>query len=104
MRAALGIALVWMLLAALANSQTPALSLEQIVSRTAAYLVEYEQSLASVVAEERYDQLVQYYASTYGSARVTTRPISGAAAPARFDFRRWVPGMPGWRPFRDVLG
>lgn len=105
MRAILGVVSAGTLLGALANGQTPALSLDQLVSRTAVYLVEYEQSLASVVAEERYDQLVQYYAGTYGGARVT-------ASANQWQRRRRlvsdfllvkVPGMPGWQPFRDVL-
>jgi hypothetical protein len=105
MRAILGVVSAWTLLGVLANGQPPALSLDQLVSRTAAYLVEYEQSLASVVAEERYDQLVQYYAGTYGGARVT-------ASANQWQRRRRlvsdfllvkVPGMPGWQPFRDVL-
>lgn len=105
MRSGFSIVLAWALLAALANGQAPALSLDQLVSRTAAYLVEYEQSLASVVAEERYDQLVQYYAGTYAGARVTT-------SASQWQRRRKlvsdfllvkVPGLPGWQPFRDVL-
>jgi hypothetical protein len=80
-------------------------SLEALTSRAAAYIKDYESRLSSVVAEERYDQLVQYYTSSLGGARV----VGGSGLWTRHrklvsDYLLVkVPGMDGWQPFRDVL-
>lgn len=72
--------------------------------RAEAYLRDYEARLASVVAQERYDQVVQFGAAAPGSLR------AGLAAGSWTRRRRLVsdyllvrvPGRSGWQPFRDV--
>jgi len=86
-------------------AQRSALTLDTLVARTAAYLAEYETKLSSVVAEERYDQTVQYYATTAGGARVSMG--SGQWQRRRKLLSDYllvkVSGLNGWQPFRDVM-
>ena len=92
-------------LLATAPAQRPALTLDTLVARTAAYLAEYETKLSSVVAEERYDQVVQYYATTAGGTRISSG--SGQWQRRRKLLSDYllvkVSGMNGWQPFRDVM-
>jgi hypothetical protein len=86
-------------------AQRPALTLDTLVAGMAAYLAEYETKLSSVVAEERYDQTVQYYATTAGGARVSMG--SGQWQRRRKLLSDYllvkVSGLNGWQPFRDVM-
>ena len=101
---ALACTLAGTLLAAV-PTQRPALTLDTLVTRTAAYLADYEIKLSSVVAEERYDQVVQYYSTTSGGARVSMG--SGQWQRRRKLVSDYllvkVPGLNGWQPFRDVM-
>jgi hypothetical protein len=92
-------------LLAVAPPQRSTLPLDTLVSRTAAYLADYETKLSSVVAEERYEQVVQYYTTTPGGARVSMG--SGNWQRRRKLVSDYllvkVPGLTGWQPFRDVM-
>src|SRR5687768_1096300 len=65
-------------------------SLEGILARMDAYLLEYESQLSSIVADEVFDQKVFYRRST------NTRRLESEVA-----FMR-LPGEGGWLGFRDV--
>jgi hypothetical protein len=69
----------------------PAPTLEQLLDRMGAYLVEYESQLSSIVAEERFEQNI--YA---GQGRLT-----GALLESEVAFIR-LPGGAEWLGFRDV--
>ncbi len=77
---------------------------DAVLARATAYLREYEEQLASVVAEEHYEQLVHFPAGAPGLSR-------GGPAGGTWSRRRrlisdyllvQVPGRRGWQPFRDV--
>jgi hypothetical protein len=65
-------------------------SIEQLLARMDAYLLEYESQLSSIVADEVFDQKVFYRRST------NTRRLESEVA-----FMR-LPGEGGWLGFRDV--
>lgn len=96
----LGSALLWLPTDAW---QVPA-SLDTLLERAAAYLVEYEKTLSSVVAEERYEQIVQYYASNLGGGRITSsNPWTSRRKLVSDYLLVKIPGVQGWQPFRDVF-
>jgi hypothetical protein len=78
----------------------PGGALEALLDRAVGYLREYEDQLASVVAEEHYDQLVVFPASARsagpGGAWTRRRRLLSDYLLVR------VPGRRGWQPFRDV--
>lgn len=105
MRNAVVVVIGWAVASALLRAQETPSALDLLLARAAAYLADYEAKLSSVVAEERYEQTVQYYASSYSGGRIT----SGGNLWQR---RRKlvsdyllvkVSGLAGWQPFRDVL-
>ncbi len=92
------------LLAVVLGAQLKPQSLDALLARAEAYLREYETRLASVVAEEHYDQLVQFTAAGPGGLRAG--PTSAAWTRRRRLVSDYllvrVAGRPGWQPFRDV--
>lgn len=75
--------------------QDPALV---VVQRAAAYVAEYQQQLAMVVAQERYEQEVRYPAPPMSRSRDIT---SRAVLTSDFLLVRGPEGR--WMPFRDVF-
>lgn len=74
-------------------------TLEQLLGRLDAYLLEYETQLSSVVADERFDQRVTY-TRTYDMGR----PVTGTdqrRLESEIGFIR-LPGGLDWLGFRDV--
>lgn len=99
--ALVGLALLWAPAAAL--QQSPA-GLDTLLQRAAAYLAEYEKTLSSVVAEERYEQIVQYYSAGPSGGRITSPNAWARRRKLVSDYLLVkVPGLAGWQPFRDVL-
>jgi hypothetical protein len=100
MGAALPYALVAAAMVAL-TAQPPPAPLETLLARTGAYLADYETRLSSVVAEERYEQVVQYYATSAAGARGASQWQRRRRLLSDYLLVK-VPGLTGWQPYRDV--
>ncbi len=77
----------------------PAVSLEQVLERMSAYLLQYETQLSSVVADERFDQRVVYTRAYKNGMPVTTD--ERRRLESEIGFIR-LPGGAEWLGFRDV--
>lgn len=77
----------------------PAVSLEQVLERMSAYLLQYEMQLSSVVADERFDQRIVYTRAYVGGLPKTDDERKRLES--EIGFLR-LPGGVDWIGFRDV--
>ncbi len=100
----LAVLLGWTWLGALGSAQQTPPGLDTLLERASAYLAEYEKTLSSVVAEERYEQIVQYYLSSAAGGRIASFNTWTRRRKLVSDYLLVkVQGLTGWQPFRDVL-
>ena len=80
---------------------SPAVALDTVLARAAAYVAAYETQFATVIGEELYRQ--QFTQERVIDANASARPLKTSRSLRSELSLAWFPDMPGWFGFRDVV-